>query len=144
MQYAEHMNLALASCRTVLGSEADDAPLHTALRARGATVATPAWDDPDVDWARFDACLIRGTWDYMDRRDTFLEWGEHVAACSQLFNPLPVMRWNTLKTYLRELEASQWLSRGALEEMQRRKLSFLMDPIFGPMKLTWNRLWSAD
>lgn len=105
MQYAAHMNLALASCTTVLGSEADDGPLHAALRARGATVATPAWDDPDVDWARFDACLIRGTWDYMDRRDTFLEWGEHVTACSQLFNPLPVVRWNTLKTYLRELEA---------------------------------------
>ncbi len=105
MQYAEPMNLALASCTTLVGPEVDDAPLHAALRAHGATVATPAWDDPDVDWAQFDGCLIRSTWDYMDRRDAFLEWAERVEACSRLLNPLPVVRWNTLKTYLRELEA---------------------------------------
>ena len=24
----------------------------------------PSWDDPEVDWEDFDACLIRTTWDY--------------------------------------------------------------------------------
>ena len=37
--------------------------LLAALRERGAASETLAWDDPRADWAAFDACLIRTTWD---------------------------------------------------------------------------------
>jgi glutathione synthase/RimK-type ligase-like ATP-grasp enzyme len=43
---------------------------------------------------------VRSTWDYAERRDAFLAWAESLP---RLLNPLPVLRWNTDKHYLREL-----------------------------------------
>ncbi len=97
------MEIALATCANLPDWEVDDRPFHAALAARGARLAHPAWDDPGVDWGAFDACLIRTTWDYMERRDAYLAWAEGVAARTRLFNPLPVVRWNTHKSYLKDL-----------------------------------------
>ncbi|RMF75697.1 MAG: hypothetical protein D6744_13160 [Planctomycetota bacterium] len=98
------MRIALATCRDLPEWEVDDAPLHAALRARGVDLRTPAWDDARFDWAACDACLIRTTWDYMERRDEFVAWAESVGAATRLFNPAPIVRWNTYKTYLRDIE----------------------------------------
>jgi len=98
------MRIALASCRDLPDWEVDDAPLHEALRRRGAEVLCPAWDDGDFDWAACDACLIRTTWDYMERRDEFVAWSVRIARQTHLFNPPEIVRWNTHKSYLRDLE----------------------------------------
>jgi hypothetical protein len=37
----------------------DDHPLRDALRARGAVVRAVSWDATAVDWARFDAVVLR-------------------------------------------------------------------------------------
>lgn len=112
--------LALATCSKLPDWERDDRPLHDALAARGASVAQPTWDDPSVDWAAFDACLIRTTWDYTDRRGEFVAWAERVAGLTRLFNPPEVVRWNTHKSYLRDVEErgvpvvpTIWLERGS-------------------------------
>lgn len=97
------MRIALPTCEHLPDWEVDDLPLHAALEARGLEVARPVWSDGAVDWSRFDACLIRTTWDYQERREEFLAWAERVAAHVPLFNPLPVIRWNTHKSYLRDL-----------------------------------------
>lgn len=60
------------------------------------------WDDPRVDWASFDAVVVRSCWDYITRRDEFLAWADTVP---HLHNSARILRWNTDKTYLRELEA---------------------------------------
>lgn len=99
------MRIALATCSTLPAWERDDVPLLAALRARVDAVEQPSWDDPAIDWSSFDAVLIRTTWDYQDKREAFIAWAQHVAACTRLFNPAAVVRWNTDKTYLRELEA---------------------------------------
>jgi len=99
------MKIALASCSNLPGWEIDDAPFHLALGARGVKVAHPSWDDPAVDWADFDACLIRTTWDYMERQEAYVAWAERVAAVTPFFNPPEIIRWNTRKTYLKDLEA---------------------------------------
>src|SRR5689334_4110757 len=31
------------------------------------------WSDPGIDWDKFDAALIRSTWDYLDEQDRFLQ-----------------------------------------------------------------------
>lgn len=98
------MKIALASCSDLPGWEVDDAPFHARLEARGAVLSHPAWDDPDVDWESFDACLIRTTWDYMDRREAYVNWAESVAQKIPFFNPPEIIRWNTEKTYLRQLQ----------------------------------------
>lgn len=62
-----------------------------------------AWDDPTVDWAAFDAVILRSTWNYTEKLPEFLEWIAHVDTLTRLVNPAPVVRWNTDKRYLGEL-----------------------------------------
>ncbi|MEZ4381895.1 MAG: hypothetical protein R3A79_11160 [Nannocystaceae bacterium] len=120
------MRVAIASCRELPDWEKDDLPLYAALRERGVAVAVVAWDDPEVRWAGFDACLIRTTWDYWDdgeggdRRDEFIAWAERVDGMTRLFNPAAIVRWNTHKRYLRDLAGAGaplaptiWLPAGA-------------------------------
>lgn len=60
------------------------------------------WDDPSVDWSAFDLVVIRSTWDYTAKVDSFLGWIERVP---RLRNDADVVRWNHDKTYLRALHA---------------------------------------
>ena len=34
------------------------------------------WDDPAVDWGRFDRVVVRSAWDYTFKRDEFLAWAD--------------------------------------------------------------------
>jgi glutathione synthase/RimK-type ligase-like ATP-grasp enzyme len=118
------MHLALATCSDLPDWEVDDRPLHEALIRRGARISQPTWDEPAVDWSRFDACLIRTTWDYMEKREAYLAWAEHVAGRTRLFNDAAIVRWNTHKSYLRDLETrgapvvpTVWLERGTRADL---------------------------
>ena len=64
------------------------------------------WDDPSVEWGAYAVVVVRSTWDYPLRRDEFLAWADAVAAVTHIANPPDVLRWNTDKRYLRELEAA--------------------------------------
>ena len=97
------MDIALATCADLPDWEVDDRPLHSALRDRGVELHQPVWDDPAVSWDRFDAVLIRTTWDYHLKRDLFVAWAERVAGQTLLMNPASVIGWNTHKSYLRDL-----------------------------------------
>lgn len=74
------------------------------LAARGMDLEAVSWDADGVDWARFDAAMIGTTWDYWDRQDAFLARLEDIEATIPLFNPAGLVRWNSHKTYLRDLE----------------------------------------
>jgi len=95
--------IALVTCRDLPDWEVDDQPLEAALTARGVDWVKPAWDDPQVKWSKFDACLIRTTWDYSERRNAFVAWAKKVAVSTKLFNPAETVRWNTDKRYLKSL-----------------------------------------
>jgi len=96
--------IALASVAAARALDDDLAPLLQALQARGAAAEVVDWDDAAADWARFDLVLPRSTWDYAERLPEFLAWAARVAACTRLLNPLDVLRWNTDKHYLADLE----------------------------------------
>ena len=97
-------HIALVSARGARKLDEDLPPLRRALEAAGARVAVARWDDPKIDWADFDLALLRSTWDYAKRLPEFLQWIERAAACTRLLNPPEVVRWNTDKHYLAELE----------------------------------------
>ena len=89
-----------AYIRQILG---EDAYLTEAFQALGAETMRVDWADVAVDWAAFDAILIRQTWDYFERFDEFSIWLDRVESLTRVFNPVPVMRWNADKRYLPEL-----------------------------------------
>jgi O-ureido-D-serine cyclo-ligase len=79
-------------------------PLLAACATAGVQAEIADWDDPAVEWGRFDAALLRSAWDYTERIAEFLAWVEHTAAVTRLLNPPAVVRWNSDKHYLAELE----------------------------------------
>lgn len=98
------MDVALASCLTLPEPDPDAAPLCAALAEAGIENEVLAWDDAGADWARARLTLLRSTWNYPLHLDRFLRWAERAASVSTLWNPLPVVRWNSHKSYLLDLE----------------------------------------
>ena len=79
----------------------EDGPaLLTALAARGVEAVPAVWDAPGIDWDAFELVVVRSTWDYAARRETFLAWA---GSLLRVLNPARVLRWNTDKRYLDEL-----------------------------------------
>jgi len=95
--------VALVTARAARGLDEDMPPLTAALAAAGARSEIVDWDDPSVEWARFDLVVPRSAWDYAERLPEFLAWAERVTRLTALLNPLAVVRWNTDKHYLGEL-----------------------------------------
>jgi glutathione synthase/RimK-type ligase-like ATP-grasp enzyme len=95
--------VALVTAREALALDEDMPPLLLALREKGASVETPFWDDPEVDWGRYDVAVLRSTWDYTERVDEFLGWAERCAGQTRLLNSPAIVRWNTDKHYLLHL-----------------------------------------
>jgi hypothetical protein len=96
---------AFLTLETVDGWVIDDDLAHEPLRALGWEVTTLPCSRPGVDWSRFEAVVIRSTWDYFTRADEFLATLERIdRSGARLANPLETVRWNLRKTYLRDLE----------------------------------------
>jgi hypothetical protein len=124
------MDIVLVSCaehmRDTTSSEPDDQALLAALAAGGFCASAVSWDDPHVDWAEPRLCVMRSAWDYHHRLSQFLGWAEEVARVTTLLNPLPALRWNTHKAYLRALESkgvpivpTEWLAKGVPVDLAR-------------------------
>ncbi|MDT0632499.1 hypothetical protein RQM47_15235 [Rubrivirga sp. S365] len=75
------------------------------LAARGWTVDEVPWRRP-TDWSLYGVVVVRSRWDYQDAPAEFFEVLADIGRQTRLENPLPVMRWNVEKTYLRDLEAA--------------------------------------
>ncbi len=99
------VRVALVTCLEPPQEDFDAPPLMAALQACGHVGFLAAWNDPAIDWGAFDAALVRSTWDYFLQLDAFLAWAEGASGCTALWNPLPLLCWNTHKFYLRELES---------------------------------------
>lgn len=77
--------------------------LEPACRDAGIQLEARIWDSPDFEPRHYDAIIIGTCWDYMEKPDAFGACLSRCDAESQLLNPLKTVRWNTRKTYLKEL-----------------------------------------
>ncbi len=98
--------VAIATCAELPDLDADEMLLVDALRAAGVDTEIAVWSDPAVAWRKYDAVVIRATWDYTDDWAGFLEWALRVDTVSTLLNPSGIVAWNTDKHYLRDLQAA--------------------------------------
>ena len=87
-----------------------------------------------MSWKGFQGVMVRSCWDYHRRLPEFLAWIarlERDGLARALWNPPELLRWNSHKSYLRDLAArgvpvvpTRWLERGSssdLSELLRRE-----------------------
>ena len=96
--------VAYATCEPRPAEWEDDRLSADVLARRGIEVEFVAWD-ADVEWERFERVVIRSTWDYTGRLEEFLAWTDRVGP-QRLRNLPALIRWNTDKRYLAELDGS--------------------------------------
>lgn len=83
----------------------DDQLLIDAFERAGHHAELIVWSDKSVNWNKYDIAIVRSTWDYIDRRDEFLEALSRIEISScRLYNPFVAVRWNSDKSYLFDLE----------------------------------------
>ncbi len=98
-------SVAFVTYREQVDVAPDDRLVADALRRRGVEVKAVVWDDPTADWSRYDVVVIRSCWDYFHDPERFRSWLQQLETSSaRVFNPLPIVRWNHDKAYLRDLE----------------------------------------
>jgi hypothetical protein len=98
------LDVALVSCLNLPEPDRDEALLSRALEDAGVSSRVVAWDDPGVDWSEARLTVLRSAWNYPLHHDAFLNWATMTSRVSSLWNPLPVIAWNSHKGYLLELE----------------------------------------
>src|SRR3954471_13658969 len=125
-------SVALATARAYADLVADDRLLVHALAHRGVPAIGAVWNDPTVQWSDYDAVVIRSCWDYHLAHDAFLAWIAGLESSGvRILNPPPLVRWNSEKSYLRDLASegvltvpTRWVERGevvALESIMREQ-----------------------
>ncbi|MBF9252329.1 hypothetical protein I2I11_03400 [Pontibacter sp. 172403-2] len=102
-----------------ISEEENDNLLHF-LQEKGLSISFQVWDDPAVDWSRFDAIIMKSPWDYFDKIDAFYTWLNELENLNCLvLNPLKTIRWNADKLYFKDLAEqgtevvpTVWLNQG--------------------------------
>jgi len=101
-------------------SDLENEQLFALLTGKGLPVSFRIWDDPAVDWSRFDLIIIKSPWDYFDKIDAFYAWLDKLEQLGcRVLNPVQTLRWNADKRYLLELQhrgvrvvPTVWLEQG--------------------------------
>lgn len=96
--------IAIVTAQAARPLDEDLPPLTVALERVGIAHEVVCWDDPGVNWGRYGIVLLRSPWDYVPRLPEFLAFAEQAARVSRLLNPLDIIRWNTDKHYLQDLQ----------------------------------------
>ena len=96
--------IALATYAAFPDLPPDDQIFQRALERRGAETVPLLWD-ARVDWSNFDVVVVRSCWDYHLRHNEFLAWVDRVERGGAVLHNAPsILRWNSDKRYLRDLE----------------------------------------
>ncbi len=114
------MDIALVTGHAPGFAATIDAPLEAALPGARRRPSTLRGGTTRRSTGRVSTvAVVRTAWDYPGRRDEFVDWAARVSEATSLWNPADVLRWNTHKSYLLELEErgapvvpTAWLARG--------------------------------
>ena len=97
--------VALATYGRAPALAPDDQLLIPALDALGVLAEPVVWSSHAM-WTAFDAVVVRSCWDYHLHSDAFYAWLSSLEnAGVPIWNPASMIRWNSDKRYLVELEA---------------------------------------
>ena len=121
--------LAIVTCEQLPVPDDDQAVIDGALaRPRRERPGASGWPGTATPTGRhYDLAWIRTPWDYAENYDEFLSWLDRVEDEVTVVNPVPVLRWNSHKRYLLDLERAGvpivptvMLHRPTLDDLERR------------------------
>ena len=85
--------------------ECYDYLLFDPMKSLGWSATEVSWRDKLIDWNRYEAVIIRSSWDYQQAPKAFLNTLEEIENSSaHLENSLETVKWNIDKTYLKDLQ----------------------------------------
>ncbi|MFD2513723.1 RimK family alpha-L-glutamate ligase [Pontibacter locisalis] len=101
-------------------SDEENDALFNYLTEKGLAVTYQIWDDPTVDWTKFDLIILKSPWDYFDKIGAFYAWLDKLEQLNcQVLNPVKTVRWNADKRYLKDIQEkgfkvvpTVWLEKG--------------------------------
>lgn len=114
------MTVGFVTCTEIGGITDDDERVASLLREAGVPVRAVVWDaeDPPRDVSAF---IIRSPWNYHLTPEAFLSWIDRAANSAIVWNDPRIVRWNSHKEYLFELErAGLPVAQTALCHMHER------------------------
>ncbi|RNI32951.1 hypothetical protein EFA69_00575 [Rufibacter immobilis] len=102
------MKLALVTYDAITSygslSGAEDGLLIQYLSSKGLDITPEVWDNPAVNWEKYDLALFKSPWDYFDKFPAFRAWLDRIEALGlRTLNPISTIRWNADKHYLLEV-----------------------------------------
>jgi glutathione synthase/RimK-type ligase-like ATP-grasp enzyme len=96
--------VALVTCEALPNLYVDDHLLVSALGALGIEAVPAVWSRAEINWAAFDAIVMRSPWDYFERVEEFRRWlTARIATGAPLCNAAQILEWNFDKGYLQDL-----------------------------------------
>ena len=77
------------------------------LQSKGFDITAAIWDDPTVDWTKYNVALLKTPWDYHFKYEEFKNWLNKIEAIGiKLLNDFNMVRWNMDKHYLKEISSA--------------------------------------
>src|SRR4051812_40672220 len=98
--------VAIVTCKKHPSLVDDDRLLLKPLEELGWKAVPAVWNNSAVKWDEFDGVIVRSPWDYFLKYKAFLKWLDDLEQIgARVHNPAGLMRWNSDKRYLNDLEA---------------------------------------
>ena len=86
------------------GGAPDDLLLAKSLEGLGVSVQLAPWNAPFHPWSNSALTIVRSSWDYHLHPTYWGRWIDNVEKQTRLINTPALLRWNTDKRYLLELQ----------------------------------------
>ncbi|WP_316827247.1 hypothetical protein [Pedobacter miscanthi] len=87
--------------------ESEDDKLLNFLKENGLNIEEVIWNDANINWENYSLAILKSPWDYFDLIEDFYHWLNLLESKRvKLLNPTEVVKWNSNKQYLREIENS--------------------------------------
>lgn len=87
--------------------ESEDDKLLNFLKEKGLNIEKVIWNDPAINWQDYTLAILKSPWDYFDLINDFYDWLNQLENFKvRLLNPIDVVKWNSNKLYLQEIEAA--------------------------------------
>jgi glutathione synthase/RimK-type ligase-like ATP-grasp enzyme len=100
--YNKH--IAIATAAHLPQGTKDTPNLLTVLHQNDVSAELVIWNDPQVDWKKYDTVFLHCVWDYTTHIAAFRQWISGNVENVSFVNPVELILWNTDKRYLLELQ----------------------------------------